>query len=66
MKIETDPICPLCKRDDEDRDDFVLKCEALTSSRDEVLGMPILQPENLANVSLPFQVRFEKEEVPNE
>ncbi len=58
MKIETDPICTLCKREDEDRDHFVLKCEALTSARNEVFGMPFIQPEDLANVSLPSLFKF--------
>jgi hypothetical protein len=58
MKITNDPICPLCKREDEDRDHFVLKCEALTHARIEVFGFPQLKSEDLAHVSLPSLLKF--------
>ncbi len=58
MRITNDPTCPLCKREDEDRDHFVLKCEALTDARNEVFGFPELKSEDLANVSLPSLLKF--------
>jgi ribonuclease HI len=58
MSIINDPTCPLCKREDEDRDHFVLKCEALVDARNEVFGFPELKPEDLAHVSLPSLLKF--------
>jgi hypothetical protein len=58
IEVGADPICPLCEQEDEDRDHFVLKCEALVGARLEVFGMPFLQPEDLAHVSLPSLLKF--------
>jgi hypothetical protein len=58
MNITNDPIGPLCKREDEDRDHFVLKCEAHIDARDEVFGFPELKTEDLAHVSFPSLLKF--------
>ncbi len=56
--VETDPTCPLCKREDETRDHFVCSCEALCEARSAVLWKPFLQPEELASVSLPSLLKY--------
>jgi hypothetical protein len=68
IEVGTDPICPLCEQEDEDRDHFVLKCEALVYARLEVFGMPFLQPEDIFTclLALSPQIQFENEEVPKE
>ncbi len=56
IEVGADPTCPLCEQ--EDRDHFVLKCEALVGARLEVYRMPFLQLEDLAHVSLPSLLKF--------
>ena len=58
MGIGDSPICPLCKREDEDRDHWLCRCEALCEARMAVLGKPLLLPDELVKVSLPSLLKF--------
>jgi ribonuclease HI len=56
--VANDPLCPLCRREEEDRDHFLCRCEALCQQRMRIFGTPFLAPEDLRNISLPLLLDF--------
>jgi len=58
MGVGSDPFCPLCKEEEEDRDHFLCRCEKLARVRKRVLGNHIVDPEDLLDTPLSTILEF--------
>jgi ribonuclease HI len=58
MGLSESPTCTKCGRAEENRDHFLLECEAYATLRLQYLGQPFLAPEDLVDVPLPSLVKF--------
>jgi ribonuclease HI len=60
MELTSDPICPTCGLEDEDRDHFLCRCESHCTLRHMVMGVPLLEPANLQGLPLRLILEFIK------
>ena len=60
MKVVSDPSCPKCLVEDEDRDHFLCRCEGYRELRERVFEVPVLEPEDLSNIPLSGILEFIK------
>ena len=60
MGLETDPICDKCQEEEETMEHLLTRCPFFARDRDEIIGWPITNMENLRRCNLRDIIRFVK------
>ena len=58
MGLETDPICDKCQEEEETMEHFLTKCPFYAKVRDEIIGWPITNMENIRTCNLRNIINF--------